>query len=83
MSDSLIDFRGFTGSCRYSEDDGMYWGKITNTKDLIMFSAKTVDGLQEAFHIAVIEYQKGILDLLAANAQELGLYDNSTADKEK
>ena len=34
---TFYSYRGYEGAYEYSEEDGVYWGEISNTDDLVLF----------------------------------------------
>jgi predicted HicB family RNase H-like nuclease len=57
MNDTLT-YKGFTGSVHFSADDGVFFGKVEGTDDLITFEGKTVNDLTCAFYYMVEEHIK-------------------------
>lgn len=49
-------YRGYTGTIEFSLDDGCYYGKIKNTKDLVNYEAKNAMMLLNEFRKAVDDY---------------------------
>ena len=60
MKDDL-EYRGFWGSVSFSEEDGVFHGRIRHISDLVTYEARDAEELQQAFHEAVDDY----LDLCA------------------
>jgi predicted HicB family RNase H-like nuclease len=52
----VIEYKGFLGSVRFSADDGVFYGKIEGTDDLVSFEGSTVAELTDAFREAVDDY---------------------------
>jgi predicted HicB family RNase H-like nuclease len=55
MSD-VMNYKGYFGTVRYSEEDEVFYGKIAGINDLIMFEGASVKELKNAFHEAVDDY---------------------------
>lgn len=51
-----LNYKGYKGSSEYSEEDGVWFGKILYIKDLIMYEAEEQEGLYDSFKQAVDEY---------------------------
>lgn len=56
MDKKILEYKGITGSYEYNEKDKLFFGKILNTKDLIMYHGKDEEELIEAFKEAVEDY---------------------------
>lgn len=54
--DKLFHYKGYHGTANFSEEDRCFYGKVTNTKDLILFEGETISELYEAFTEAVDEH---------------------------
>lgn len=56
------EYKGFTGSVLYIDDDGaeevggVYFGKLLDIRDVVFYEAADLDGVQKAFEEAVDEY---------------------------
>ena len=57
-----VMWRGYCGSVEYSQDDGVYVGKVQGIRSLISYEGSDTVELIEDFHKAVDDY----LDLCAA-----------------
>ena len=51
-----LEFKGLRGAIRYSSEDKVYFGKLTNISDLILFEARTTKELFQAFKASVNDY---------------------------
>ena len=49
-------YRGYTGTIELSLDDGCYYGKIKNIRDLVNYEAKNAMMLLNEFRKAVDDY---------------------------
>ena len=64
-------YRGYTGTIEFSFDDGCYYGKIKNTKDLVNYEAKNAMMLLNEFRKAVDDY----LDFCKSVGKEVEVYE--------
>ncbi len=55
MSD-VMNYKGYTGSVEYSEQDGCLYGKVLGIRALISYEGESVAKLKEDFHSAVDDY---------------------------
>lgn len=53
---NYIHYRDYIGSIMFSEEDGVFHGKVIGIKDMISFEGDSVKTLTEDFHNAVDEY---------------------------
>ena len=53
-----IHHKGYSGTLEYSEEDEVYYGKLTGINDLISYEGKTTEECIEDFMQAVNEYIK-------------------------
>ncbi|MDQ3461079.1 MAG: type II toxin-antitoxin system HicB family antitoxin [Deinococcota bacterium] len=51
-----MEHRGYYGSARLSEEDGVFWGKLEYIRDKVVYEADTVTDLRAAFVEAVDGY---------------------------
>lgn len=58
----LKNYKGYSGSAIYDSKDNVYYGKILNISDLILYESKYRDGLQKSFEAAVDEYVETLRD---------------------
>lgn len=56
MNNDKLHYRGFTGSIEYSEDDGVYHGKILDIKDLVTYEADSISELNSEFISTIDDY---------------------------
>ena len=56
-----MNYKGFTAKIEFSADDKVFVGRLIGIKDIVMFEAETVEGLNKAlqeavdFHIEICE----------------------------
>ncbi len=55
MKDMMV-YNGFAGSVHYSDEDGVFYGKVEFIKDLISYEGTDVNSLREAFKGSVEDY---------------------------
>ena len=53
---SGINYRGYTGSIEFSEEDAVFHGKVIGIKSTISFEGDCAQTLTEDFHKAIDEY---------------------------
>lgn len=53
---TFCNYKGYEGVYEYSKEDNIYWGKISNTNDLILFEGIDLSELYESFKDAVDDY---------------------------
>lgn len=56
MSPSTLEHKGFKGSAECSPEDRIFHGRILGIRDLVIYSGKTFDDLEEDFQTAVEDY---------------------------
>ena len=60
---NTIEYKNYTGSVEFSEEDGVFYGKVQGIKSLISYEGKNASELVNDFHNAVDSY----LELCEAN----------------
>ena len=53
---NTITYNGFVGSVNYSQEDGVFYGKIEGINALVNFEGESVAELQNSFRQAVDDY---------------------------
>lgn len=53
---STLQYKGFTGSVEFSEEDQLFYGSVIGTDSLISYEGSTMKELTEDFHNAVDDY---------------------------
>jgi len=56
IAKDTITYKGYIGSVRYSDEDGVFFGKIEGISDLVTFEGQSVPELKNTFHEAVDGY---------------------------
>ena len=58
MKDLEFEYKGelWRGTCELSEIDGVWYGKILGIPGLISYESETLEGIEQSFRLAVIEY---------------------------
>lgn len=51
-----MKYRGYEASIEYDEEDGLFFGRVINIKDIIVFDGLSVDELEQAFQSVIDEY---------------------------
>lgn len=49
-------YRGYVGTIEFDIEDGCYYGKIQNTRDLVNYESNRTEGLLVEFRRAVDDY---------------------------
>ena len=63
---NIMEYRNYTGSVEFSEEDGLFYGKVMGIRALISYEGTTARELVEDFHGAVDAY----LELCEAEGKE-------------
>jgi predicted HicB family RNase H-like nuclease len=53
---NYLHYKGYVGVVEFSEEDGVFHGKVLGIQPLISFEGDTVDSITEDFHSSVNEY---------------------------
>ena len=53
---NTIRYKGFIGSVNFSEEDGVFFGKVEGINGLVNFEGESVKELTDSFHEAVDDY---------------------------
>jgi predicted HicB family RNase H-like nuclease len=61
-----LHYKNYIGSVTFSEEDGVFHGKVVGIKSLVSFEGNSVDAITEDFHNALDEY----LEHCARNGSE-------------
>ena len=61
-----MEYKGYVGSVEFSEEDGLFYGKVMGIRALISYEGTTAHELIEDFHGAVEDY----LELCEAEGKE-------------
>ena len=51
-----MKYKGYEAKVEFDEVDGLFFGNVINTKDVISFDGKTVDELRQSFEAVIDEY---------------------------
>jgi predicted HicB family RNase H-like nuclease len=54
--DNYLHYKNYIGSVEFSEEDGVFHGKVIGIKALISFEGNSVDTIIKDFHKSVDEY---------------------------
>ena len=52
----VLNYKGFIGSVHFPADNTVFYGKVEGINNLVTFEGETVNGLTEAFQVAVDEH---------------------------
>ena len=53
---TFCNYKGYEGTYEFSKEDNVYWGKISNTDDLVLFEGNDLSELYQSFKNAVDDY---------------------------
>ena len=53
---NTIQYKGYVGSVEFSEEDGIFYGKVMGIRSLISYEGENAHDLIEDFHEAVDDY---------------------------
>ena len=53
---NTIQYKGYVGSVEFSEEDGLFYGKVMGIRSLISYEGETAKELITDFHGAVDDY---------------------------
>jgi len=56
MMKNTMSYRGYIGSVEFSEEDGIFFGKVLGIRSLISYEGSSARELVDDFHGAVDEY---------------------------
>ncbi len=63
---NTMDYKGYIGSVEFSEEDGIFYGKVMGIRALISYEGETAKELVNDFHDSVDSY----LELCKARGEE-------------
>ena len=52
----FLEYKGHFGSIEYSEDDGVFFGRLQLIRYLVTYASTNAEGLEAAFRYAVNDY---------------------------
>ena len=53
---NTMEFKGYTGSVEYSDEDGIFFGKVQFIRALISYEGSNAEELRKDFHDGVDDY---------------------------
>lgn len=53
---NTMEYKGYIGSVEFSEDDGLFYGKVMGVRSLISYEGTTAKTLIRSFHESVDDY---------------------------
>lgn len=59
---NTIQYKGYIGSVEFSEEDGLFYGKVMGIRSLISYEGESAKELLDDFHGAVDDYLKSCED---------------------
>jgi predicted HicB family RNase H-like nuclease len=51
-----MNYKGYEAKIEYDDQDKLFFGRVTNTEDIIVFDGLSVSELEEAFHTVIDDY---------------------------
>ena len=57
-----LEYKGFTCNIEYSEEDGLFYGQVQNTDDLIAYHGEDIVALEQSFKDTVDDYLSFLAD---------------------
>ena len=55
---NTIQYKGYVGSVEFSEEDGIFYGKVMGIRSLISYEGESAKELLDDFHGAIDDYLK-------------------------
>lgn len=56
MNNQTQPYKGYVGSIEFSEESGVFYGKVLKIRDLVSYEADTHEEMQKSFEEAVDDY---------------------------
>lgn len=53
---NTMEYKGYTGSVEYSDEDGIFFGKVQFIRALISYQGSNAEELRNDFHVGVDDY---------------------------
>ena len=53
---NIMEYKGYVGSVEFSENDGVFYGKVQGIRSLISYEGTNASELVSDFHEAIDEY---------------------------
>ena len=53
---NTIHYKGYTGSIEFSENDGVFFGKVQGIRSLVSYEGANIGALTDNFYEAVDDY---------------------------
>ncbi len=51
-----MEYKGYEAKIEYDNEDRLFFGRVININDVIVFDGLSVDELEQAFHQVIDEY---------------------------
>lgn len=55
---NTMQYKGYVGNVEFSEEDGIYYGKIVGIRSLVSYEGESLKALRNDFHEAVDDYME-------------------------
>ncbi|MDP6042344.1 MAG: type II toxin-antitoxin system HicB family antitoxin [Candidatus Latescibacteria bacterium] len=52
----MMEYKGYVGKVELDDEDGLFYGEVVNTRDVITFQGRSVDELRGAFQDSIEDY---------------------------
>lgn len=52
----MMKYKGYEAKIEYDDQDSLFFGRVINIKDIIVFDGLSVDELEQSFHHVIDEY---------------------------
>lgn len=52
----ILEYKGYTGSIEFSEEDNLFFGKVIGIRSLVSYEGKDINELTEDFQGAIDDY---------------------------
>ncbi len=52
----MMKYKGYEAKIEYDDEDRLFFGRVINIKDVIVFDGLSVDELEQSFHKVIDEY---------------------------
>ena len=62
LGSKRLEYKGYTGSIEYSGEDGLFYGQVQNTEDLISYHGEDIVALEKGFKDTVDDYLTFLAD---------------------
>ena len=71
-----LKYKGYLGSIEYSEEDGVYFGRVFGlSNSLVSYEGKTVEELEDDFKKVIDDYLQNFSDVNLIEKQDKRLFN--------